>query len=271
MWDANQSKSKNPDAAGRQSVAPVDTFLMGEPHSTVHDVPQAAGKADRVRTMFAQIAHRYDFLNHALSLNTDRRWRKFTAKKIAGALSRPDARALDLCCGTGDMAVELAGRAPTCGLDFCHPMLRIGLNKTARRNSPVFFVEGDAIRTPFPSDSFDAVTIAFGLRNLEDVERGLVEIYRVLAPQGMAAILEFSHPTVPVLRHLFRFYFTRILPLIGNAISGSRFAYRYLPESVQAFPDQPGLAAMLRSVGFSNVQYYNLSGGIAAVHVASKP
>lgn len=240
-------------------------------YSTKNDAPAAMGKADRVRTMFAQIAHRYDFLNHALSLNSDRRWRRFTAKKVAGALARPGARALDLCCGTGDLTVELGERAMTWGLDFCHPMLRIGVGKTVDTSPNVFFIEGDAMCTPFPSESFDAITIGFGLRNLEDIERGLAEIYRLLRPQGRAAILEFSHPTVPVLRHVFRFYFNRILPRIGNAISRSTFAYRYLPESVQVFPDQAALVALLRSVGFSNVEYYNLTGGIAAVHVASKP
>jgi demethylmenaquinone methyltransferase/2-methoxy-6-polyprenyl-1,4-benzoquinol methylase len=149
-------------------------------------------------------------------------------------------------------------------------MLRIGLNKTPKARPDIYFVEGDAMCTPFPSQSFDAVTIGFGLRNLEDIEAGLAEIYRLLRRGGRAAILEFSHPTIPVLSGIFRFYFRRILPRIGNAISRSSFAYRYLPESVEAFPDQAGLAVLLRSVGFSSVEYYNLTGGIAALHIGTR-
>jgi demethylmenaquinone methyltransferase / 2-methoxy-6-polyprenyl-1,4-benzoquinol methylase len=220
--------------------------------------------------MFAEIAPRYDFLNHALSLNCDRRWRKLVIKKVAPLLNRPGARALDLCCGTADLSIGLAGLAPTVGMDFCHPMLAIGRGKVETSGRRVELVEADALRVPVGDESFDVVTMAFGLRNLESTELGLAEILRLLAPGGRAAILEFSHPTMPVFRGLFNFYFTKVLPRIGNAVSGSSFAYRYLPDSVLRFPDQPQLASMMRAVGFSNVRYYNLFGGVAALHIGDR-
>jgi demethylmenaquinone methyltransferase/2-methoxy-6-polyprenyl-1,4-benzoquinol methylase len=228
------------------------------------------GKAAKVREMFGEIAPRYDFLNHALSLNIDKRWRRFVVSKVAEVLQRPGAVALDLCCGTADLSIELAGLAQTVGLDFCHPMLKIGLEKVRAAKRPVYLAEGDALHVPMADESFDVVTMAFGLRNLESVNGGLMEIYRLLKPQGRGAILEFSRPQIPVFRHLFQFYFMKLLPRIGNAISGSNFAYQYLPESVQQFPEQKRLAEMMKSVGFSNVRYYNLFGGVAALHLGDK-
>jgi demethylmenaquinone methyltransferase/2-methoxy-6-polyprenyl-1,4-benzoquinol methylase len=227
-------------------------------------------KAAEVRSMFAEIAPRYDFLNHALSLNVDRRWRRFVVAKVADLLDRPGARALDLCCGTADLSLELGARAPTVGIDFCRPMLELGLAKVRRANLPVELAEGDALQAPVADATFDVVTIAFGLRNLESVEAGLAEIHRLLRRGGRTAVLEFSRPQVPVLRNIFHFYFTRILPFVGNSVSGSRFAYQYLPESVQKFPDQKQLVTLMRAVGFSNVRYYNLFGGIAALHLGDK-
>jgi demethylmenaquinone methyltransferase/2-methoxy-6-polyprenyl-1,4-benzoquinol methylase len=229
-----------------------------------------AGKGALVRSMFAEIAPRYDFLNHALSFNVDKRWRRFVLKRVGERLRHPGARALDLCCGTADLSLELGGEAETIGLDFCHPMLKIGLEKVRRARLPVTLVEGDALMVPLPDDSFDVVTIAFGLRNLESVEGGLCEIHRLLKTGGRAAVLEFSKPRVPVLKSAFGFYFSRILPRIGNAISGSSFAYQYLPDSVESFPDQERLSKLMGEVGFSNVRYYNLFGGVAAVHVGDK-
>jgi demethylmenaquinone methyltransferase/2-methoxy-6-polyprenyl-1,4-benzoquinol methylase len=228
-------------------------------------------KAARVRQMFAEIAPRYDLLNHALSLNIDKRWRRFVTAKVADRLQQQGALALDLCCGTGDLALALSQMAETCGVDFCHPMLTISTEKVARSPHRVSIIEGDALRVPFGDASFDVVTVAFGLRNLESVEAGLSEMWRLLKPNGRAAVLEFSRPVLPVFRQLFQFYFLKILPRIGNAVSGSSFAYQYLPESVQQFPDQQRLAALMRAVGFSSVRYYNLFGGVAAVHVGDKP
>lgn len=233
--------------------------------------PPVTGKALRVRRMFAEIAPRYDLLNHALSLNIDKRWRRFVIGKVAEGLRQPQALALDLCCGTGDLALELGRLVETCGVDFCHPMLKISLGKVGASSQAISIIEGDALSAPFADAAFDVVTMAFGLRNLESVDGGLREIWRLLKPGGRAAVLEFSRPVLPVFRHLFQFYFMKILPRIGNAISGSSFAYQYLPESVQQFPDQTSLAAMMRTVGFSCVTYYNLFGGVAAVHVGDKP
>jgi demethylmenaquinone methyltransferase/2-methoxy-6-polyprenyl-1,4-benzoquinol methylase len=233
------------------------------------DNPAGASKAVIVRSMFSEIAPRYDFLNHVLSLNTDKRWRRFVVEKLSDRLT-PGAIALDLCCGTGDLSLELGARVPTLGVDFCHPMLKLGMKKVLSAHLPIKLAEGDALQVPVAGSTFDVVTIAFGLRNLETVEGGLQEIHRVLKGGGRCAVLEFSSPTLPLFRALFQVYFTRILPRIGNAVSGSRFAYRYLPESVSRFPDQKALAGLMQSIGFSNVRYYNLFGGVAAVHLGDK-
>lgn len=227
-------------------------------------------KALRVRSMFAEIAPRYDFLNHALSLNIDKRWRKLVIQQVARYLNRPGALALDLCCGTADLSIELGAIGPTVGVDFCRPMLDLGKKKVQHSNLEVDLIEGDALNLPVEGSVFDVVTIAFGLRNLDGTLAGLREIYRVLKDEGRCVVLEFSRPQLPVFRGLFHFYFTRVLPRIGNAVSGSSFAYKYLPESVQTFPDQKELAGLMESVGFSDVRYYNLFGGVASLHIGDK-
>jgi demethylmenaquinone methyltransferase/2-methoxy-6-polyprenyl-1,4-benzoquinol methylase len=230
--------------------------------------------ARRVREMFAGIANRYDLLNHLLSGNTDKRWRRLVAKRLHESLAMDGARALDVACGTGDLSVELAERtgARIVGTDFCRPMLEIAARKArANVSSEIPFVEGDALKLPFAGSSFDAVTIAFGLRNLASVEVGLKELRRVLKPGGRAAILEFSSPVIPGFRALFHFYFTRVLPRIGGMISGSRGAYEYLPDSVSRFPDQKRLAALMNDAGFEEVEYKNLTGGVAALHMGTRP
>jgi demethylmenaquinone methyltransferase / 2-methoxy-6-polyprenyl-1,4-benzoquinol methylase len=229
--------------------------------------------ARRVREMFAGIANRYDLLNHLLSGNTDKRWRKLVAKRLHEVLSIEGARILDVACGTGDLSLALASKtgARVVGTDFCRPMLEIAAQKAKTNVTEIPFVEGDALRLPFRDNSFDAVTIAFGLRNLASVETGLKELWRVLKPGGRAAILEFSRPVVPGFRAIFQFYFTRVLPAIGGMISGSRGAYEYLPDSVSRFPDQKRLAALMREAGFEEVEYKNLTGGIAALHLGTHP
>jgi demethylmenaquinone methyltransferase/2-methoxy-6-polyprenyl-1,4-benzoquinol methylase len=220
-----------------------------------------------VRQMFGEIAHRYDFLNHFLSVSIDKRWRRIAAEKIAELISLDsNSICLDLCSGTGDLAIELHRRLglPVIASDFCHPMLVLSVNKT--RALPIRTVEADSMATPFAGNSFNAITVAFGLRNLEDPRRGLAEMQRVLKPQGVLAVLEFSQPVIPVMREAFQFYFHRILPRIGAWISGQRTAYTYLPDSVSRFPAQKELASIMRSVGFREVGYRNLSGGIAALH-----
>lgn len=231
---------------------------------------QPPNKATQVRDMFAQIAPRYDLLNHVLSLNIDKRWRRFVIRKVIEKLQPVGAVALDLCCGTADLSLELGEVTQTYGVDFCHPMLKIGLEKVRASKRPIFLAEADAMNVPMPDASFDVVTMAFGLRNLASYEGGLKEIFRLLKPNGRGAILEFSHPQIPVFRHIFQFYFSNLLPRIGNVISGSSFAYQYLPDSVQQFPDQKRLAEMMKRIGFLNVEYYNLFGGVAALHIGDK-
>ena len=228
--------------------------------------------ARRVRSMFAAIASRYDLLNHLLSGNTDRRWRRLVAKRLEHVLGE-GTRALDVACGTGDLSLALAeaGRARIIGVDFCRPMLEIAAHKAAAHATEIPFIEGDALRLPFASGSFDVVTIAFGLRNLSSVEDGLKELYRVTRPSGRVAILEFSRPRVPGFSQLFQFYFNNVLPRIGGMISGSRGAYEYLPRSVSKFPDQKQLARLMSGVGFEEVEYQNLTGGIAALHIGTHP
>jgi demethylmenaquinone methyltransferase/2-methoxy-6-polyprenyl-1,4-benzoquinol methylase len=231
----------------------------------------AAGKNRAVRAMFAEIAPSYDRLNHLLSINIDKLWRRFTVGKLKDALARPGAVALDLCCGTADLTLELEKHARVVGCDFCHPMLVLGNEKiAAKQTRRAALAEGDAMRLPFADANFDVVTIAFGLRNLEHVEGGLAEIFRVLKPGGRAAVLEFSRPVIPVFREMFEFYFYHILPRIGSLISGSDCAYHYLPASVRAFPDQKRLAEMMRGVGYANVRYHNLTGGVAALHLGER-
>jgi demethylmenaquinone methyltransferase/2-methoxy-6-polyprenyl-1,4-benzoquinol methylase len=232
--------------------------------------------AHRVREMFARIANRYDLLNHLLSGNTDKRWRRLVARRLREALDAQGAIALDVACGTGDLSLEIARAAAgarVVGTDFCRPMLEIAARKasTAADVSEIPFVEGDALSLPFADESFNAVSIAFGLRNLASVEGGLSELRRVLKPGGRAAILEFSSPVVPGFRALFGFYFTRVLPRIGGLLSGSRAAYEYLPDSVSRFPDQRRLAQLMTETGFEEVEYQNLTGGIAALHLGTRP
>lgn len=229
--------------------------------------------ARRVRQMFGGIAGRYDLLNHLLSANIDRRWRRLVAETLRPALGQ-NSCVLDVACGTGDLAlaiIEVAPAARVVGADFCRPMLELASHKAARAGRAVPFVEGDALRLPFADSTFDAATIGFGLRNLSSVEGGLGELFRVLKPGGSACVLEFSHPVVPGFRALFQFYFSRVLPLVGGAVSGSRGAYEYLPDSVSRFPDQERLAGMMRGVGFEEVGFKNLTGGIAALHTGRRP
>jgi len=223
--------------------------------------------ARRVREMFANIAPRYDLINHLLSVNIDKQWRRRVVQKL-GALLPPEARVLDVGCGTGDLSIELFENtaAHVTGVDFCGPMLKLANEKAPQLQ----FIEGDALRLPFAEASFDGLTTGFALRNFADVDRGLRELLRVLKPNGYVAILEFSHPANPVFASFVRFYNWRLLPWIGGLVSGSRGAYEYLPDSISKFPNQDGLAAMMRAAGFVEVSFENLSGGIAALHIGRR-
>jgi demethylmenaquinone methyltransferase/2-methoxy-6-polyprenyl-1,4-benzoquinol methylase len=237
-----------------------------------------ADASQKVREMFTQIAPRYDLLNHLLSLQLDRLWRARAAKLLQSILGRPDALVLDLCCGTGDLALALAhvGKARIIGADFAHPMLVRAREKTAARTppanqsavSPMRFFEADALRLPFANASFDLVTTAFGFRNLANYEAGLREIQRVLKPGGSIAILEFTEPPDGLWGDFYRWYFCKVLPKIGGLISGQQSAYTYLPKSVARFFRPSELAALLSAVGYRSVDYRVWTLGTVALHTA---
>jgi len=226
--------------------------------------------ARAIRKMFAAVAPRYDFLNHFLSLGRDVAWRKATAEALRHVLERPGSSAADLCCGTGDLAFELAhySAGRVFGTDFCRPMLLLARTKSRRHSTQ--FLEADALALPFPDAVLDLVTTAFGFRNLASYTDGLAEIRRVLRPGGVLAILEFSEVQGLVLGPLFRFYFRNLLPRVGTWISGVPGPYQYLHDSVTRFPNQQTLADLLGAQGFQNVRYVNFTGGIVALHLAEK-
>jgi demethylmenaquinone methyltransferase/2-methoxy-6-polyprenyl-1,4-benzoquinol methylase len=228
----------------------------------------------RIRRMFGAIAPSYDLLNHLLSLNIDRYWRGRTTRLVP---PRGEAPILDLCTGTGDLALAYdraaSGRVPICGADFCHEMLLRAGQKTQKRRASdrIRYLEADAQQLPFADDSFQITAVAFGLRNVTDTDRGLAEMVRVTQPGGRVAILEFSRPRHWLLGRLYRFYFRRILPLVGQAISRSKdSAYRYLPASVNEFPDGEALAERLRGHGLSDVRCHPMTFGIATLYVGVK-
>jgi demethylmenaquinone methyltransferase / 2-methoxy-6-polyprenyl-1,4-benzoquinol methylase len=240
-------------------------------------LPAHAGPQGReVQGMFAGIAHRYDFLNHFLSASIDRYWRKCAVEAVRRlTLTTPQPFCLDLCSGTGDLALDLYRRlrVKVVASDFCHPMLTRSRKKTLARGADAFIrtVEADALTLPFQDGAFDAVTVGFGLRNLEDLRRGLDEMCRILRPGGAVVVLEFSQPVMPVFRQVFQFYFRYVLPRLGAAISGDRHAYQYLPDSVRNFPSQENLVRLMEAAGFRDVGYRNLTGGVAALHWGTKP
>jgi demethylmenaquinone methyltransferase/2-methoxy-6-polyprenyl-1,4-benzoquinol methylase len=222
-----------------------------------------------VRAMFGRVAHRYDLANHLLSLNIDRYWRARTVSRLRSALRAPGARALDLCCGTGDLllALEHGGGGAVWGSDFCHPMLAAAAEKIGRRGFRARVFEADALQIPVRDGSLDLVTVAFGFRNLVDYQRGLEEMRRVLRPGGVAAILEFSQPPNPLFAALYNFYSRRVLPVVGGALSGSKDAYAYLPESVRKFPSADELAQKMQDAGFAEVSFERITGGIVCLHL----
>jgi demethylmenaquinone methyltransferase/2-methoxy-6-polyprenyl-1,4-benzoquinol methylase len=239
----------------------------------------ARGEQDasrKVREMFTEIAPRYDFLNHLLSFEQDRVWRARTARRLRPILLRRDARVLDLCCGTGDLAFALArsGSAQVIGADFSHAMLvrantksRASVRNTkASTGAPLAFCEADALRLPFADSSFDLVTTAFGFRNLANYESGLREIQRVLRPGGTLAILEFTEPPPGLAGDLYRWYCRTVLPKIGGMLSGNRNAYKYLPASVARFFHPGELASFMCKAGFASVDYQLWTLGSVALH-----
>jgi demethylmenaquinone methyltransferase/2-methoxy-6-polyprenyl-1,4-benzoquinol methylase len=235
----------------------------------------------RVRDMFTRIAPRYDFLNHLLSFSLDHLWRRRTAARFGEILCRPEARVLDVCCGTGDLAFALdrvrsratGGAArlwPIVGSDFVEPMLTRAREKTRAANRPLAFAAADALHLPFADASFDLITTAFGFRNLANYEDGLREFARVLKRGGEVGILEFTEPSSGPMAGLFRFYFQHILPRIGGAISGNAEAYKYLPGSVAKFPSPPELAALMERAGFVEVRITSWNFGSVILHSARR-
>lgn len=228
-------------------------------------------KRDYVREMFEQIAPSYDRLNHLLSMTVDRRWRRLAIAKLRWQL-RPDGKYLDLCAGTMDVAAEL-GRLKgfnghVVAADFAEPMLRAGRGKTPFAVAAP--VVADALRLPIRDATVDGVIVAFGARNLADLDAGLREALRVLRPGSRLVILEFANPPSRLIRALYNLYFHHVLPRVGGAISGHRTAYSYLPKSVAHFPATDVLAARMQSAGFSHVSFQPLTFGIAAIHVGER-
>ena len=230
-------------------------------------LPSEEEKAAQVRRMFSSIAPRYDLLNHLLSLNINRGWRRRAVDRL-GWEDRPDGVYLDNCAGTLDLAVELAERpgftGRVVGSDFAFPMLRVGERKRAGR--AIDAVCADALDLPYRDETFDGATVGFGIRNVADLDRGLRELRRVLREGSRLVVLEFTVPAWRPFRALYFFYFLRVLPLIGRLVSKHGSAYSYLPESVLRFPEPPELARRLEAAGFREVGWKRLTGGIVALH-----
>lgn len=229
-------------------------------------------KGERIREMFDTIAPRYDLLNRLLSLGIDRRWRTFAVGKIRTA---PGGAVLDVATGTGDVALEIArctpGDVSIVGADISREMVEIGRQKVA--TSPyagrITFEIAPCEALPFPDARFDSVTIAFGIRNVVDRQKGLSEMHRILKPGGRAVILEFSMPASPMFEKIYRFYFLSVLPRIGGILS-KKSAYQYLPDSVLEFPSRNEFKEMMSQAGFKNIAHHDLTFGISTVYVGEK-
>jgi demethylmenaquinone methyltransferase/2-methoxy-6-polyprenyl-1,4-benzoquinol methylase len=232
---------------------------------------QQSGKKEQVAAMFNNIAKRYDFLNHFLSLGIDKIWRK----KAINCLKDINAgQILDVATGTADLAIESLRLKPKkiIGIDISEQMLEIGKQKIQKKNLDhiISLQKGDSENLQFENSVFDAITVAFGVRNFEDLTKGLAEMYRVLKPKGRAVILEFSKPYKFPVKQFYAFYFKAVLPLIGRMVSKDNSAYTYLPDSVMQFPEKEDFINQLKSAGFTNCSYKSLSFGIATIYVGNK-
>ena len=235
----------------------------------VHPAAAAEGRerSRRVRDLFAGIAGRYDLVNHVASGGVDLAWRRACVRELD---LTPGDWVLDACCGTADLSAALAsGGARVLGVDFCRPMLLAGGAKSAPEK--VSLVEGDALRLPVRSDSMAAATVAFGIRNVVDPQAGVAEMARCVRPGGSVAVLEFSQPKLPLLAWAYRFYSNRVLPLIGDLLSGCKGTYRYLPETIHSWHGPEEFASLMERAGLRDVRWRKLTFGVAALHVGTVP
>jgi demethylmenaquinone methyltransferase/2-methoxy-6-polyprenyl-1,4-benzoquinol methylase len=242
---------------------------MGTTPQGIRDEQQAS---EWVRGMFGKIAGRYDLLNHLLSFNLDRGWRRHTVNRVTALVPSRETRVLDICCGTGDLMLELERKRGSLvlGADFCHPMLVEARRKAENHRMRSVVFEADGLVLPLATGSLGLLTVAFGFRNFTNYRRGLEEMLRVLKPGGVAAILEFSKPRNKVFGPMYNWFSTALLPKIGGLVSGSPQAYSYLPESIRKFPDADALAQMMREAGFRRVEYDLLTFGAVALHIGWK-
>ncbi|MES2837219.1 MAG: bifunctional demethylmenaquinone methyltransferase/2-methoxy-6-polyprenyl-1,4-benzoquinol methylase UbiE [Bacteroidota bacterium] len=238
---------------------------------TVTPYKNDKSKREQVETMFDNIAPKYDFLNRVLSLGIDIIWRKKAIKKLKADSPK---LILDIATGTGDFALEALSLNPDkiIGVDISEGMLEMGRKKMAAKNlsHKIELVKGDSEKLNFNDNTFDAVTVAFGVRNFENLEKGLADIYRVLKPNGKLVVLEFSNPKKFPIKQFYKFYSSKILPKIGNSISKDKSAYTYLPESVEAFPDGANFTNVMQKVSFTATSVTSLSGGIASIYTGKK-
>lgn len=241
---------------------------------TPYTSPEEEAKTRQVARMFDNIAHSYDFLNHLFSFGIDVLWRK---RAIRILRKEQPERIMDMATGTADFAIEAVrmglDSAHITGVDISPGMLEVGRKKVAKRGyaNCITLQEGDSVDLPFQDGHFDAYTVAFGVRNFEQLERGLDEMRRVLKPGGLGVILEFSKPRKFPMKQLFAFYFRFIMPTIGKLVSKDQAAYAYLPESVEAFPEGQAFLDVLTRVGYSEVKAIPLTGGIASIYLARNP
>lgn len=268
------SRARLTDATGPGTTGAYAEIPGPCPDGTSRSAARVDRDPARIAAMFDRLVPRYDLMNRVMTVGLDRRWRRLAA---AEAAPRPGEKVLDVCCGTGDLALALAERWPGCvvvGLDFTPGMLARARRKTATRTLPgpsPSFVEGDVLALPFAAGEFAAVTVGWGVRNVPDLPRALAEMARVTRPGGRVVCLESTRPPAGLGRRFHALWFERLVPVLGRLIGGDAAAYRYLPASVQDFPDAERLAALMAAAGLERVRYRRLGLGAVALHVGEKP
>jgi len=222
-------------------------------------------KKEYIQKMFAGISHRYDFLNSLLSLRRDKYWRRFAAEKL------PSGLVLDVCSGTGDVAIEVSKRNDAIASDFCAEMLKLCALKITKRNiKNIYCIQNDAENLSFKDNSFDGAIVAFGIRNVADIEKALSEMHRVVRNSGKIVVLEFSQPQNRFFRSIYYLYFQKLLPVVGSLVSKKTGPYSYLPSSVMAFPKREEFVELMKVSGMMDIRYYDLTFGIVTIYVGSK-